>query len=74
MEIPVTVTEGPRWQSGNTLPSHLSDRGSLPGLTSSGKAGSYLMLAGSLQYRTYQPYVRDDLYSVESDVKPPINK
>ena len=44
--------EGPWWQSGNTLASHLSDWGSVPGPTSSGKASSCLPLVGSLQYRT----------------------
>ena len=43
---------GPRWQSGNTLGSHLWDLGSVPGTASSGKAGSCLPLANSLQYRT----------------------
>ena len=43
---------GPRWQSGNTLASHLWGRGSIPGTASSGKAGSCLPLVGSLQYRT----------------------
>ena len=43
---------GPRWQSGNTLASHLWGRGSIPRTASSGKAGSCLPLVGSLQYRT----------------------
>ena len=43
---------GPRWQSGNTLASHLLGQGSVPGTASSGKAGSCLPLVGSLQYRT----------------------
>ena len=47
-----TRREGPRWQSGNTLASHLRDRGSIPDTASSGKAGSCLPLVGSLQYRT----------------------
>ena len=42
-------TKGPRWQSGNTLASHLWGRGSVPYPTSSGKAGSCLLLVGSLQ-------------------------
>ena len=42
----------PRWQSGNTLASHLWGRGSIPSTASSGKAGSCLPLVGSLQYRT----------------------
>ena len=42
---------GPRWQSGNTLVSHLCGWGSVPGPTSSGKAGSCLPLVGSLQHR-----------------------
>ena len=45
-----------RWQNGNTLASHLGDRGSVPGPTSSGKAGSCLPLVGSLQYRTNYMY------------------
>ena len=44
--------QGPRWQSGNTLASHLWGRGSIPGTASSGKAGSCLPCVGSLQYRT----------------------
>ena len=44
--------EGPRWQSGNTLASHLCSRGSIPVMALSGKAGSCLPLVGSLQYRT----------------------
>ena len=43
---------GPRWQSGNTLASHLCGRGSIPVMAVSGKAGSYLPLVGSLQYTT----------------------
>ena len=43
---------GPRWQSGNSLTSHLWGRGSIPSTASSGKAGSCLPLVGSLQYRT----------------------
>ena len=44
--------QGPWWQSGNTLASHLWGQGSVPGMASSGKTGSCLPLAGSLQYRT----------------------
>ena len=44
--------QGPRWQSGNTLASHLWGRGSIPVTASSGKAGSCLPLVGSLQYRS----------------------
>ena len=43
---------GARWQSGNTLISHLWGRSSVPGTASSGKAGSCLPLVSSLQYRT----------------------
>ena len=43
---------GPRWQSGNTLASHLWGRGLVPSTASSGKAASCLPLVGSLQYRT----------------------
>ena len=43
---------GPRWQSGNTLTSHLWGRGSIPVTASSGKAGSCFPLVSSLQYRT----------------------
>ena len=32
-----------QWQSGNTLVSHLWGRGSVPGPTSSGKAGTYVV-------------------------------
>ena len=45
-------SKGPRWQSGNTLASHLWGRGVFPSTASSGKAGSCLPLVGSLQYRT----------------------
>ena len=48
----VIIFQGPRWQSGNTLASHLWGRGSIPSMASSGKAGSCLPLVGSLQYRT----------------------
>ena len=44
--------KGPRWQSGNTLASHLWGRGSIPVTALSGKAGSCLPLVGSLQYTT----------------------
>ena len=44
--------QGPRWQSGNTLASHLCGRGSIPVMAVSGKAGSCLPLVGSLQYTT----------------------
>ena len=43
---------GPRWQSGNTLASHLCGRSSIPIMAVSGKAGSCLPLVGSLQYTT----------------------
>ena len=49
--------EGPRWQSGNTLASHLCSRGSIPIMAVSGKAGSCLPLVGSLQYRTLANYM-----------------
>ena len=49
--------EGPRWQSGNTLASHLCGRGSIPVMAVSGKAGSCLPLVGSLQYRTLANYM-----------------
>ena len=78
------LTQGPRWQSGNTLASHLWGRGSIPVMALSGKAGSCLPLVGSLQYTTLANstgFLRPsnyplwyDLYSVESDVKPQINK
>ena len=48
---------GPRWQSGNTLASHLCVRGSIPVMAVSGKAGSCLPLVGSLQYRTLANYM-----------------
>ena len=51
------VWEGPRWQSGNTLASHLCGRGSIPVMAVSGKAGSCLPLVGSLQYRTLANYM-----------------
>ena len=41
---------GARWQSGNTLVSHLRDQGLVPGPASSGKVGSCLPLVNSLQY------------------------
>ena len=47
-----TALEGPQWQSGNTLASHLCGRGSIPVMAVSGKAGSCLPLVGSLQYTT----------------------
>ena len=47
----------PRWQSGNTLASHLCGRGSIPVMAISGKAGSCLPLVGSLQYRTLANYM-----------------
>ena len=43
------VNRGPRWQSGNTLASHLCGRGSIPDMAPSGKAGSCLLLVCSLQ-------------------------
>ena len=49
---PKKTCRGARWQSGNTLASHLSGRGLVPGTASSGKAGSCLLLVSSLQYRT----------------------
>ena len=52
-----TQTKGPRWQSGNTLASHLCGRGSIPVMAVSGKAGSCLPLVGSLQYRTLANYM-----------------
>ena len=48
---------GPRWQSGNTLASHLCGRGSIPVMAISAKAGSCLPLVGSLQYRTLANYM-----------------
>ena len=48
---------GPRWQSGNTLASHLCSQGSIPVMAVSGKAGSCLPLVGSLQYRTLANYM-----------------
>ena len=48
---------GPRWQSGNTLASHLCGRGSIPVMAVSGKAGSCLPLVGSLEYRTLANYM-----------------
>ena len=48
---------GPRWQSGNTLASHLCGRGSIPVMAVSGKAGSCLPLVGSLQYTTLANYM-----------------
>ena len=80
------VSEGATMAEWNTLASHLGGRGLVPGMASSGKAGSCLPLVGSLQYRTLTncmywfplpfqlPVVICDLYSVESDVKPQINK
>ena len=49
--------QGPRWQSRNTLTSHLCGRGSIPFMAVSGKAGSCLPLVGSLQYRTLANYM-----------------
>ena len=46
-----------RWQSGNTLASHLCGRGSIPVMAVSGKAGSCLPLVGSLQYTTLANYM-----------------
>ena len=77
------AARGPRWQSGNTLTSHL--RGSIPGTASSGKVGSCLPLVDSLQYGTLTncmvlvssvlPTTHHDMTcSVESDIKPQINK
>ena len=48
----LTLLSLPRWQSGNTLASHLCGRGSIPVMAVSGKAGSCLPLVGSLQYTT----------------------
>ena len=42
---------------GNTLASHLWGRGLVPGMASSGKAGSCLPLVGSLQYTTLANYM-----------------
>ena len=75
-------------QSGSTLASQLWGRGPIPGTASSGKAGSCLPLVSSLQYTNLDtptvctgflrpsnyPVVIYDLYSVEGDVKPQINK
>ena len=55
--LTLTYTRGPRWQSGNTLASHLCGRGSIPVMAVSGKAGSCLPLVGSLQYRTLANYM-----------------
>ena len=52
-----THRDGPQWQSGNTLASHLCGRGSIPVMAVSGKAGSCLPLVGSLQYRTLANYM-----------------
>ena len=49
--------QGPWWQSGNTLASHLCGWGSIPVMAVSGKAGSCLPLVGSLQYRTLAKYM-----------------
>ena len=54
---PIKQVEGPRWQSGNTLASHLCGQGSIPVMAVSGKAGSCLPLVGSLQYRTLANYM-----------------
>ena len=43
---------GAQWQSDNALASPLRGRGSVSGMASSGKTGSCLPLAGSLQYRS----------------------
>ena len=61
----MVTLRGPRWQSGNTLASHLRGRGSVSGMTSSGKAGSCLPLVGSLQYKT-----PDELYVLVSSAVP----
>ena len=53
----IYICEGPQWQSGNTLASHLCGRGSIPVMVVSGKAGSCLPLVGSLQYRTLANYM-----------------
>ena len=78
--------KGPRWQSGNTLASHLWDRGSNPGPTSSGKAGSCLLLVSKFTVQNtwhtecmywFPPPTKLPVviwYSVESNVKPQINK
>ena len=55
--VPPLQQQGPRWQSGNTLASHLCGRGSIPVMAVSGKAGSCLPLVGSLQYRTLANYM-----------------
>ena len=51
------ASEGPWWQSGNTLASHLWGRGLIPVTALSGKAGSCLPLVGSLQYTTLVNYM-----------------
>ena len=55
--LPLVQLEGPRWQSGNTLASHLCGRGSISVMAVSGKAGSCLPLVGSLQYKTLANYM-----------------
>ena len=57
VELGLVTEEGPWWQSGNTLASHLCGRGSIPVMAVSGKAGSCLPLVGSLQYRTLANYM-----------------
>ena len=46
------IAGGPQNQSGNILASHLSGRGWVPSMASSGKAGSCVPLVSSLKYRT----------------------
>ena len=58
---------GPRWQSGNTLASHLCGRGSIPAMAVSGKAGSCLPLVGSLQFTVQNP---SELYVLVSSALP----
>ena len=57
LKLSIPKYRGPRWQSGNTLASHLCGRGSIPVMAVSGKAGSCLPLVGSLQYRTLANYM-----------------
>ena len=56
---------GPRWQSGNTLASHLCGRGSIPVMAVSGKAGSCLPLGR--QFTVQNP---SELYVLVSSALP----
>ena len=59
---------GPRWQSGNTLASHLCGRDSIPVMAVSGKAGScLLLLAVGRQFTVQNP---SELYVLVSSVLP----